>query len=460
MNITLKIQKDGVNTLKEEILLHSNNKLKKVYIIASDVKESGYDIIEEFLIDLKAKKFITFGIDKKNTTKKMLENILRYTKNVYIYDNNNEIEFSANICIFEYENEAYIYTFSGGLSDNLLESDVCMYNKVIFDFQKEEKEYTEYVDTVTKEIKGEFVKLSKEVIETLVNDKLIFTSKQFLHVLPTISELLGSEENKNVEKKEENAKIPKFDLNNEDTNEFEIDLGVVKENTEIKDEKKISKKEEQEVETEAFGLNEDINDVTEEPYVVLDNAIDMEAMAIDTGVVKFDKKTITKKNTSKESKEKQNTKKINLSKVSNIIVELGGKPIKGRDVNKIKIPNYIKDMIPDFFEVMEEAKTETDVYGNFKKANITVEIIDVNNGNRYIDSNACIIQKAGQTSIEFESKNIENVKYEEMDIARIIKLSKTSYHIEFIPSGIEEYNLWKKLCINSFKGSNRHYGLL
>ena len=46
------------------------------------------------------------------------------------------------------------------------------------------------------------------------------------------------------------------------------------------------------------------------------------------------------------------------------------------------------------------------------------------------------------------------------DIARIIKLAKNSYHIEIIPNGIEEYNLWEKLCTNSFRGSDRHYGLM
>ena len=32
MRIELKVQSGGVNTLKEEILSHSNSKLKKIYI--------------------------------------------------------------------------------------------------------------------------------------------------------------------------------------------------------------------------------------------------------------------------------------------------------------------------------------------------------------------------------------------------------------------------------------------
>ena len=70
MNNMLKVQLDSVNTLKEKILSHSNSELKKIYIIISSMKETGFDVMEELLIDLKAKKLIAIGIDKKNTTKK------------------------------------------------------------------------------------------------------------------------------------------------------------------------------------------------------------------------------------------------------------------------------------------------------------------------------------------------------------------------------------------------------
>ena len=92
MKLELKVQKDGVNTLKEEVLKHSNSKLEKMYLVMGNVKESGYDVIEEALIDLKAKTNIVMGIDKKNTTKKILDNIITYSKNVSVWDNNEENE--------------------------------------------------------------------------------------------------------------------------------------------------------------------------------------------------------------------------------------------------------------------------------------------------------------------------------------------------------------------------------
>ena len=79
---------------------------------------------------------------------------------------------------------------------------------------------------------------------------------------------------------------------------------------------------------------------------------------------------------------------------------------------------------------------------------------------KYVDSEAKLRQKVGQTYVEFETDKLIDVTYEELDIARVIKLAKDYYHIEIIPRGIEEYTLWDKLCTNNFRGSSRQYGLM
>jgi len=465
MKSILKIQKDGVNTLKEEILAHSNSKLKKIYIIASNIKESGYDIVEECLIDLKARKFMAFGIDKKNTTRKMLENILKYTKTVYIWDNNADIEFNANIFVFEYEDEACVYLVHGDVTDSMLDTDISMYTKLVYNLIKDKKEYEEYIDVLTKEIKQSFVKLTKEYIDELAEQKLIFTTKQYMHVVPSIAELLGKTEKEDKKDSEKAAKsLPKIELDTSDLGGFEIDLGdIAIDVPDVEPEVEEEKQPEQEVEMSAFGLNEDVQEVqTEEDYVISDEAIDMEALVLDTKVVKINKNDIIKetKKEKKEAKEKQASKKINLAKVSNVIMELAKKPTKGKDIDKIKIPNYIKDMIPNFFEVMEEASLVKAIDGEYKEAKIKLEIIDVNTSNKYTDTSASLRQRVGQTYVEFESEKLAEIMYEEMDIARFIKLAKDSYHIEIIPKGIEEYALWDKMCTNSFRGSSRQYGLM
>jgi len=466
MKSILKVQKDGVNTLKEEMLVHSNNKLKKIYIIASDIKETGYDIIEECLIDLKARKFIALGIDKKNTTRKMLENVLKYTKNVYIWDNNSDVEFNANICVFEYEDESHIYILSGSVTDSMLDTDISMYTKLTFDLIKDKKEYEEYIELLTKHIKEDFVKLSKEYIDELAEQKLIFTTKQYIHVVPSIAELLGKtdKEEKN-ETAEEIKPLPKIQLDESDLDSFEIDLGDLSFEEPLNKIKVDLKENESkaEVETQAFGLEENSsNEDTQEDFVISDEVIDMESLVLESNVVKLDKADIARKNKEQKNivEEKQTSKKINLNKVSNVIMELGSKPQKGKDVSKIKIPNYIKDMIPNFFEIMENATVIKKQDGEYKEAIIKLEIIDVNTSNKYIDNDAKIRQKVGQTYIEFDSDKLIDIMYEELDIARIIKLADDSYHIEIIPQGIEEYSLWDKMCTNNFKGSNRQYGLM
>lgn len=464
MKSILKIQSNSVNTLKDEILAHSNSKLKKIYIIASDIKESGYDIVEECLIDLKARKFIALGINKKNTTRKMLDNVLKYTKTVYVWDNNSEVEFNANVLVFEYEDEAQVYLVSGSLTDSMLETDLSIYTKLSFDLIKDKKEYEEYIEALTKEIKSTFTKLTKEYIDELVENKLIFTTKQYMHVLPSIAELLGkTDDSKNEEKVAEKKTLPKIELDTSDLDSFEIDLGDIS-SFEPKgiEKENIEPKVIEEVETEAFGLDVQEPEDEQEEYVISDEVIDMESLVLESKVVKINKSDIAKKQEKSKQKEeeKQTSKKINLSKVSNVIMELASKPTKGKDINKIKIPNYIKDMIPQFFEIMEDAKLLKTEEGEYKEAKIKLEIIDVNTSNKYTDTEACLRQKVGQTYIEIESDKLTEITYEELDIARVIKLARDSYHIEIIPQGIEEYSLWDKLCTNNFRGSSRQYGLM
>ena len=119
MKIKLNIQKNGENLIKDRLLKESESKPKKAYFFMGDIKESGFDILEECLIDLKARKLIVIGINKKNTTKKMLDTLYNYTKSVYLFNNNQMIEFDSNIVIFEYADSAIIYVMNAHVSEQL-----------------------------------------------------------------------------------------------------------------------------------------------------------------------------------------------------------------------------------------------------------------------------------------------------------------------------------------------------
>jgi hypothetical protein len=230
-----------------------------------------------------------------------------------------------------------------------------MYTCVTYDLIKDKKEYAAFIDTLTKEIKEKIEKLTKAKIAELSENKKIFSSRQYLHNVPSIAELLGNKEPAKKETVEDEVeetkqdyvddeKLPKVELNKFKDVAFEIDLsdmditiddisvGLVGETK--KKETKVEKKEEHVLDlTEALeqeaNLGVEPEEVPlveeEEEYVVSDEIIDLEELLFEKETVKLDKKKVEKK-IKKEAKEKEEnkpaSKKIDLTKVSNIIMEL------------------------------------------------------------------------------------------------------------------------------------------
>ena len=94
-------------------------------------------------------------------------------------------------------------------------------------------------------------------------------------------------------------------------------------------------------------------------------------------------------------------KKVNFNNVTNYIYELPNKPSKGQDINNLKIPNYIKTMIPAFFEITEKGRN-IEIDGNmYKIRHVNVGIEDVKHETKYVDRDAKIMQKQGQSYLYF-----------------------------------------------------------
>jgi len=138
MKIKLNIQKNGENLIKDNLLRESESKPKKVYFFMGDIKESGFDILEECLIDLKARKLIVIGVNRKNTTKKMLDTLISYTKSVYVFNNNKMVEFDSNICIFEYDNKANVYIMNAHVSEGALVDNIATYTTIEYDLENKD----------------------------------------------------------------------------------------------------------------------------------------------------------------------------------------------------------------------------------------------------------------------------------------------------------------------------------
>lgn len=475
MKIKLNIQKDGENLIKDTLIKRSEAKPKKVYFYMGNIKESGFEILEECLIDLKARKLIIIGVDKKNTTKKMLDTLLGYTKSIYIHNNNGVVEFDSNIAVFEHEEKAYVYIMNANVSDSTFVDDIATYTELEFDLTNKEdvSQYKEYVEGLVSISKfEEVIKLDKDVIKDLFDNAQIFTTKQYTHSVMTIAELLGDKpEIKKEEVKSDDveivenskAKLPKIDLG--DIEDFSIDIDIddsVKREEEIveKEEVKKEKKKEERKEKVTENVVPELENVVEDTEFDANDVLDIESMLFEKADIKLDKDSIDKKLSEENEEDKATSKKIDLAKVSNLIMQLPKKASKGREVSCIKVPNYIKYMIPDFFSAMIKHKTVEKDGAMYKESKITLEVVDVLNGEKYVDKNAKLLHKTGQTYIMFESDCLENIKYEENDIVRVIKLDNDTYHIEIVPQDVQEYKIWKKLCTNNFKGSSRSYGVM
>ncbi|MDD2627533.1 MAG: hypothetical protein PHR25_02350 [Clostridia bacterium] len=486
MKVKLCVQKEGQKSIKCELLKESNLKPKKVYFYIGNMKETGFEIFEECLIDLKARKLIVLGVDRKNTTKKMLETILRYTKNVYLFNNNNMIELDTHIMVFEHEKTAKIYVINGNVSEGGYIDNISTYTLITYDLslKSDNDSYKEYIDELLNITKFEEArKLEKEYIKELFDKQQIFTNKQYTHNVMSISELLNEKETpiKKEKLSEDDVEIPEdkdwediqiipeidlsgleeFNINIdvEDMIEKEQQLETGKENIIIKEKKedKANIKKEDKAIDKTIEVDDIKTDFDE------NEVLDIEDILFETAAVGIDKRSIDKKieKIEKEkSKEKPVSKKIDLAKVSNLILELPKKPSKGKDVGVIKVPNYIKEMIPDFFEALDKGTTSERVDGVFKEVNIKLEIVDVKGGKKVSDNKAKISSKAGQTYITFHSDELKNINYEEDDITRIIKLAQDTYHIEIISKEVQEYKIWKKLCSSKMRGSKRNYGIM
>ena len=150
-------------------------------------------------------------------------------------------------------------------------------------------------------------------------------------------------------------------------------------------------------------------------------------------------------------------KKLNLNNVSNLIFELSSK--NSKEPEAIRVPNYIKTMIPEFFG-LDEAQNE-EINGTlYKVKNIDLEIVDAKNNDKLDDKDAKIIYKPGQSYLTFMSEKLINIDYEENDIIRIIKLSEDVYHVEIIDKDMQEYKVWSKLCNQTFRASTKKFGMM
>lgn len=492
MNSKMFFQINNNDTILSKIEEGFNNSPKRVYIFSGNFKEGGFNILEDYFIDSDAKKYIVIGIDKKNTTKIMLDSLLKFTKDIYFFSNNDLIEFDSSICIFEYKEKAIVYNLSSNFSESGLLNNTSTYFETTYDLQDavDKREYKNVIKSITQIVEnenGKFKKLTSNMVDILQENKEIFTTKQYVHNVKSISELLGKEPIIKPEKKEmskneiediyvSNIEIPKIDIDEDDLGLDDIDISEIDDepivNTKSISEKKIkyeqeeNLKEEKKIEEDTKEADELFDEHLEDMDYNENDTLDIADMLFSKADLELDVDEAKKENKRDKLEEKPQeaelvkVKKLNLNNISNFIYELPTKTKTSKSQDILKIPNYISRMIPNFFELSDNSKTE-EIDGNiYKTRKINLELVDVKSGKKYTDREAKISYKVGQSYVSIISDAFKNVDYIELDIARIIKLDSKVYHIEIIASDMQEYKLWSKLCNQNFKSSSRRYGMM
>lgn len=493
MLVEILVQKDKENSIIEKIQEEFSRSPRKAFFCIGTLKDTGFKLIEEEIIDTKTKIIFSLGIDKKNTTRVMLDSLLKECEEVYYYSNNNTtVEYTANTIVFEYAKEAVMYNFSGNLSDSTIEDNVSVYTKILYDLSKDEesKEYKRNIKNLIKVIQEKFEILDKEKIEKLVEEKEIFTTRQYVHNIKSIAELLGNKDKEEIKEDLEQPEIetPKFDFSSID---FDIDIDIPEEEiviptkTKEDDVKEVENKKEEIESNIDIELDDDIEEISDEAKEQLENSykidkenelydeslkdfdfdendtLDINSMLFSKSDISLDMDEIKKEEEeNKEEEEILKVKKVNLSSISNYIFELPSRTSKGQEVNSLKIPSYIQNMIPKFFEINEKGKNEKINDIDYKTRNIKLEIVDVKNNQKYTDRNAKLTLKKGQSFMLLTTEKLSKIEYDELDIARIIKLSSDIFHVEIISKDMQEYKIWDKVCKQKFKSSQRHYGMM
>lgn len=487
MQVNIIMQKENENTLANAISTCLEENAKKAYFFIGNFKETGYKIIEEDLIDIKTKLYFAIGIDKKTTTRSMLEGLIDYTDDVYYYSNNNLNEFVSNICIFEYTDRAYVYVSSSNISESGIQTDLSIYTKITYNLKdaSDKQEYKNHVKELQKMVtENDFEKLDKNTIEKLVENKEIFSTRQYNHSVMSISELLGKKDKKEEPKKEElnkeeiddvykkDIEIPKIDLSDisididipdEIEPKVKEDIAIDYEEDKITLPKDIEQYEEIEEKEDVIDENNELYDASmKDDELDLSETLDINDMLFSKADIKLDvKSSKPKKKKEKETiDEEENvvkTKKVNLNNVTNLIFEVSAK--NSKEENAVRVPNHVRTMIPEFFG-LDEAESE-EINGTiYKVKNISLEIVNAKTNEKYTDKEAKITYKPKQSYLTFISDMLNNISYEENDIVRIIKLSENEYHMEIVDKNIQEYKVWSKLCNQKFRASTKKFGVM
>lgn len=445
-----------------QLLLSKKPKFIEATFFFGLVKTNAFDEIFEniktFILNGGNVKFY-LSQPQKGTVKKITNSLLELGCEVYMFKSENPDsipEFQYKGVIFESKKKSTILLSSGNFTLSGLFEGYNTTTQLSYDLVTEKEEFKTIKNSLfSEDVNKIFEKVTRENFDTFFSDEI-----------PTIEEFTR----KDVEQKD--PIITSLDDINID---IEIDENVSFLETPItsdipKKEPKIPTQQPQKTIPEVI---EEVEFKGTKYFVDDDEALDIEHMLFSSPLPKnnspiltSEKENITTHNEEEKAEKVENSKIIakstNLSKTSIFMIQIPKITKKGINAGEIKIPLYLRDLIPAFWGWPKNYSVTKN--SNEKSRICMFRIIDTTDANTIItDNNAKLFQREGESSFSILSKELVKLELHENDIIRFIKTESANgsyFTCEIVRTDANEYPIWEQFCTTLLKGSKRKYGIM
>ncbi|MBE5813462.1 MAG: hypothetical protein E7314_07480 [Clostridiales bacterium] len=443
------------------LLLSKKPKFTDATFFFGLVKDSAFDKIYESL-----KSFILnggnacfyLGQDKKSTIKKVINSLLELGAQVYLFKGEGKdfiSDFQYKSVMFNSPKKATLLLTSGNFSTSGLFDGYNVVTEFLFDLTKDKEEFFKTTSNLLPDsVKELFEEITRTNFDEIFNiEKEIPSIEEFTH--------------KDIEEYEPIITVvDDIDVEIDDN----VDFLVAQEFTDKPKKEKIGSQEQQKkVIPEPLDAIEFENT---KYYMEEDDGLDIENMLFlnssktkETKTTQLEESLPSSKNdldTTSATQTKIVAKTTNLSKTSIFMIELPKITKKGESAGEIKIPTYLRDLIPGFWGWPKEYSLDKNSLRKLRTC--TFKIIDTKNVDSNItDNNVSLFQKEGENSFVILSSELIKLDLEENDIMRLIKTESADgyyYTCEIIRKNANEYPIWEQFCTTPLKGSKRKYGMM
>ena len=443
------------------LLLSKKPKFTEATFFFGLIKDSAFDKIYESL-----KTFVLnggnvsfyLGQDKKGNIKKVINSLLQLGARVYLFKGEGKdfiSDFQYKSVMFSSQRKATLLLTSGNFSTSGLFDGYNVVTEFLFDLTNEKDKFLETTSTLLpdsmKELFEEMTRVNFD--DTFNKEKEIPSIEEFTHkdieeagpIITTIDDI-DVEIDDNVD-----FLVP----------EIFTDKPKKETSTNIEQQKKIIPEPIDAIEFENTKYY-----MEEDDGLDIENMLFLNSSKSSETKVPYSPEIFTsvekEEDTIPTSQTKIIAKTTNLSKTSIFMIELPKITKKGESAGEIKIPTYLRDLIPGFWGWPKEYSLDKNSLRKFKTC--TFKIIDTANaGSNITDTNVSLFQKEGENSFAILSNELIKLDLEENDIMRLIKTESTNgyyYTCEIIRKNANEYPIWEQFCTTPLKGSKRKYGMM